>query len=102
MLETIAVELNSPVLGLYRSLALLVYTVVGTPDVAPANIGYKLLVVLVSLANDAPDTTVAHEAVVPSVVKYSPAFPVCEGKASTVAHDVAVPLVVRNLPELPV
>jgi hypothetical protein len=36
------------------------------------------------------------------VVKYSPAFPVCEGKASTVAHEVAVPLVVRNLPELPV
>ena len=55
---------------------MLVYTVVGTPDVAEANIGYRLVEVLVSLANDAPETTVAHEAVVPSVVKYSPALPV--------------------------
>lgn len=57
---------------------------------------------VVSLANDAPETIAAQEAVVPSVVKYSPAFPVCEGKASTAAHEVAVPLVVKNLPELPV
>ena len=46
------------------------------PDVAEANKGYKLVAVVVSLANDAPETIAAQEAVVPSVVKYSPAFPV--------------------------
>lgn len=81
---------------------MLVYTVVGTPDVAEANIGYKLVAVLVSLDNEAPETIAAQEAVVPSVVKYSPAFPACEGKASTAAQEVLVPLVVRNSPAWPV
>lgn len=56
----------------------------------------------VSLLIVAPETTAAHEAVVPSVVRYSPALPVCEGKASTAAQLVAVPLVVKNLPDCPV
>jgi hypothetical protein len=41
----------------------------------------------------------AHEAVVPSVVKYFPLFPVCDGRASTVAHDATLPLVVKYLPD---
>ena len=42
---------------------------------------------------------VAHEAVVPFVVKYFPEFPVCDGRASTVAHDATLPLVVKYLPD---
>jgi hypothetical protein len=45
---------------------------------------------------------VDQEAVDPSVVRYLPVLPVCEGKASTVAHDAIVPLFVRYFPELPV
>lgn len=69
---------------------------------ADANKGYTLLVVAVSLDIEAPGVMAAHEAVVPSVVKYSPAFPVCEGKASTAAQEVLVPSVVRNSPAWPV
>jgi hypothetical protein len=36
------------------------------------------------------------------VVKYFPAFPVCDGSASTAPQDEAVPLVVKYLPEFPV
>jgi hypothetical protein len=46
--------------------------------------------------------TVAQEAVEPSVVKYLPELPVCEGKASTSAQLTLEPSVVRNLPALPV
>lgn len=46
--------------------------------------------------------TVAQEAEVPSVVKYFPELPVCEGRAFTVPQDEVVPSVVRYLPELPV
>jgi hypothetical protein len=45
--------------------------------------------------------TVSHEAAVPLVVKYLPAFPVCEGSASTTPQDEAVPFVVRYLPDCP-
>jgi hypothetical protein len=39
----------------------------------------------------------------PSVVKYLPLLPLCEGKASTAAHEATTPLVVvKNFPELPV
>ena len=44
----------------------------------------------------------AQLAVVPSVVKYSPALPVWLGRASTAPQDETVPLVVRYLPVLPV
>jgi hypothetical protein len=47
-------------------------------------------------------TIVAQAADVPLVVKYLPALPVCDGKASTVAHDAAVPLLVKYFPALPV
>lgn len=47
-----------------------------------------------------PEDTVAHEAVVPLVVRYFPELPVWDGRASTVAHEVLVPFVVRNLPLL--
>jgi hypothetical protein len=46
--------------------------------------------------------TVAHEAVVPSVVKYFPALLVWLGSASTAPQEDTVPFVVRYLPELPV
>lgn len=58
---------------------------------------YKPLVVVLASVFKA-----VHEAVVPLVVRYSPALPVWSGKASTAAHEVTVPLVVRYLPELPV
>ena len=47
-------------------------------------------------------TIVDQVAVEPLVVKYFPAFPVCDGKASTAPQEEVVPSVVRNLPELPV
>jgi hypothetical protein len=43
-----------------------------------------------------------HEAAVPFVVKYFPAFPVCDGSASTTAQLALVPSVVKNSPALPV
>ena len=46
--------------------------------------------------------TVAQEAAVPSVVKYFPELPVCDGSASTAPQDEAVPLVVKYFPEFPV
>jgi hypothetical protein len=46
--------------------------------------------------------TVAHEAVVPSVVKYFPALLVWLGSASTAPQEDTVPFVVRYLPELEV
>jgi hypothetical protein len=58
---------------------------------------YKPLVVLFASVSKGD-----QEAVVPSVVRYSPALPVWSGKASTSAHDVTEPSVVKNLPELPV
>ena len=53
---------NSPVDGLYSSLALLVNTVVGVPLVAEANMGNRSVAVVVSLLKDAPDTTAAQVA----------------------------------------
>ena len=47
---------NSPVDGLYRYLALLVYTVVAVPLVALAKIGYRLVDVAVSLLIVDPPT----------------------------------------------
>ena len=52
--DTIAVEVKSPVLGLYNNLALPVYRFSAVPVVAPANTGYRLLVVLVSLLRADP------------------------------------------------
>jgi hypothetical protein len=43
----------------------------------------------------------AHEAVLPSVVKYFPAFPVWLGKASTVPHSTPVPVDFRYCPLVP-
>jgi hypothetical protein len=44
---------------------------------------------------------VAQEAVEPSVVKYLPEFPVCEGSASTTPQEEVVPSVVKYLPVCP-
>ena len=52
--DTIAVEVKSPVLGLYSSLVFPVYRFCAVPDVAAANTGYKLEVVLVSLLRADP------------------------------------------------
>jgi len=49
-----ALTLNSPVEGLYKYWALLVKIVVGTPLVADANKGKRLLAVVVSLLIVAP------------------------------------------------
>jgi hypothetical protein len=46
--------------------------------------------------------TVAHDAVVPSVVRYLPALLVWLGSASTAPQDETVPFVVRYFPALPV
>ena len=46
--------------------------------------------------------TTAQLALVPSVVRNSPALPVCDGRLSTVAQDAAEPSVVRYLPVWPV
>jgi len=79
-----------------------VYIFVGTPEVAPANKGYRFVAVVVSLLIEAPETTVAQLAAVPLVVRYFPLLLACEGRASTVPQDVAVPSVVKYLPLLPV
>jgi hypothetical protein len=68
--DTIAVELKSPVLGLYNSLVLPVYIVDTEPDVALANSGYRLVDVLVSL--DSATVLEPHEVFDPSVVRNLP------------------------------
>jgi hypothetical protein len=50
--------------------------VVGVPDVAAANSGYKVLAVVVSLAIEAPAVIVTQEVSVPFVVKYLPVLEV--------------------------
>ena len=47
-------DCNSPVLGLYKRNALPVYKFSAVPLVAPANTGYKLLAVVVSLLSAEP------------------------------------------------
>ena len=56
LLATSAVACNSPVDGLYRNFALLVYTVEAVPLVALAKSGYTFVDVLVSFVMDAPPT----------------------------------------------
>jgi hypothetical protein len=63
--DTIAVEVKSPVLGLYSNLVLPVYKVEALPVVTLANVGYKLLAVLVSLEITAP----------PKSVQFVPSYP---------------------------
>ena len=70
LLATTSDDWNSPVLGVYKSLALLVFSVVAEPLVAEANNGYTAVAVLVSLEIVAP--AAAHEVFVPSVVRYLP------------------------------
>ena len=54
LLATGAFTLNSPVLGLYKYKALLVYRFSAVPVVAAANTGYRLLAVEVSLLSAEP------------------------------------------------
>jgi hypothetical protein len=56
LLATKAVACSSPVDGLYKYLALLVYTVVAVPLVALAKMGYRLVAVAVSLLIVEPPT----------------------------------------------
>ena len=56
----------------------------------------------VPLMSDVDKSKASQDEFVPSVVKYLPLLPVCEGNASTEDQDVLVPLVLKNLPELPV
>lgn len=56
LLATKAVDCNSPVEGLYKSLALLVLSVAAVPVVALENRGKRLLAVEVSLTKAAPPT----------------------------------------------
>ena len=60
LLEMCAGAVNSPVDGLYSSLALPVYSVAAVPEVAVKKVGYRFVAVVVSLAivKDAP--TDAH------------------------------------------
>jgi hypothetical protein len=89
--DTIAVELKSPVLGLYNSLVLPVYIVDAEPDVALANSGYRFEVVLVSLDNaTVPEP---HEVFVPSVVRNLPVLLVWLGTNALNAPLAVVALV---------
>jgi hypothetical protein len=76
--------------------------VVGVPVVASANIGKRLVAVVVSLAKDAPETIAAHEAVVPLVVKYLPELDVWLGASASNAAVAVVcpvpPLAIANVP----
>jgi hypothetical protein len=87
---TISDACNSPVEGLYNNFALLVYTVVGVPLVAFENMGYRFDAVLVSLLIVAPETTVAQDVVVPSVVRYLPVLLVWLGAKALKAEFAVV------------
>ena len=89
--DTCAVELKSPVLGLYNSLVLPVYIVAVEPDVALANSGYRFEVVLVSL--DSPTVPAAHEVFDPSVVRNLPVLLVWLGTNALNAPLAVVALV---------
>ena len=74
--------LNSPVLGLYKYLSLLVKMVVLWPDVVFANIGYKLFAVVVSFdivpMPDGPAAPVAPAGPVGPVAPVAPTAPVVD------------------------
>jgi len=62
--------------GLYNSFELLVYTVVGVPLVAAANMGYRFDAVLVSLLSVAPDVMLENERTPePLVIRICPFVP---------------------------
>ena len=100
MLEIMADEVNSPVLGLYSKLASPVFTLVSAPDVAVANNGNRLVAVVVSLVMPK-----AGMSAVVKARKVGAAAAPLDGPAKTVFTawvvnaPVSVPLLVTGEPE---